>query len=203
MSHLKQLMASHGITQTGLAQILGRDKSVITNLFQGRRQLKADEAMLIARHIGVPVTQVLGVPPELKGGAGMYEPPVLIPFQHEPTPGKKRLGVVKRDGRSFLEVAEGSGYTPKAYALEVADDSMNLSGILPGDVVISELDRACKPGQVVVAQHYQGKGAKTVIRRWQPPFLMPHSTAPGFRPLNAEEGEVRLVSPVLKLIRAF
>jgi len=199
LSHLKQLLTRHGITQTELARILGRDKSVITNLFQGKRQLKADEAMLIAGRIGVPVTQILGV----GAGKGFEEPSMLIPFQHEPERGKHHTNVIIKEGKSYLEVDEKSGYSPKAYALEIRDDSMNLSGILPGDIVISEMDRPCKPGQVVVAQYYKGRGAETIIRRYLPPYLTPHSTSAVFKPLSLNEAEVRLVSPVLKLIRVF
>lgn len=197
MSHLKQLLASHGINQTDLAHLLRRDKAVVTNLFQGKRQLKAEEAMIIASHIGVPVATVLGESPR----GGMAEPKVLIPFQHEPEASKRHAGVVKKDGKFFLE-ADGRGYSPKAYALEVADDSMNLLGILKGDIVVSELDRACKSGQVVVAQHYQGRGAKTVIRKYEAPLLLPHSTSAAFKPLRLDDS-ARLVSPVLKLIRVY
>lgn len=198
LSHLKQLLARNGLTQTGLAHILGRDKAVITNLFQGKRRLKADEAMLIARHIGVPVAEILGEP---KGG--LNEPPALIPFQHEPELAKKAAGVVRKEGKFYLEVEEASGFSSKAYALEVRDDGMNLSGILAGDIVISELDRPCKKGQVVVAQHYQGRGAKTVIRKYEPPFLLPHSTNAAHKPMRADKDEARAVSPVVKLIRGY
>lgn len=201
MSHLKQLLASHGVSQTDLARILRRDKSVITNLFQGKRQLKADEAMLIARHIGVSVTDVLGIPQQ---GPGFMEAPLLIPFQQEPsTQNRKRSGVVRKEGKFYLEVKDGAAYSPKTYALEMADDSMNMAGIMAGDIVLSELDRPCKAGQVVVAQHYQGRGAKTVIRSYEPPFLLPHSTNAKFKPLSIEHDEVRVVSPVIKLIRNY
>lgn len=198
MSPLKQLLTKHGITQTDLAGILGRDKSVVTNLFQGKRQLKAEEATKIADYIGVSVTQILGV-----RDSGLAEPALLIPFQQEPVHAKKSSGVVKKEGKFYLEVEGGGSYSPKAYALEVRDDSMQLAGILTGDVVISELDKPCKPGQIVIAQHYQGRGAKTLIRTYDPPFLTPHAIGGGFKPLNVDGDDVRLVSPVLKLIRAF
>ena len=200
LSHVKQLLARHGIKQTDLARILGRDKAVITNLFQGKRQLKAEEAMKIASHIGVPVAQILGIS---EPKAGFAEPPVLIPFQHEPKHAKRKSGVVKMDGKFYLEADAKAGYSPKAYALEVREEGMNLSGIVAGDIVISELDRPFKPGQIVIAQHYQGRGAKTIIRKYEPPFLLPHSTSSTFKPLHVDKDEVRIVSPVLKLIRAY
>lgn len=201
LSHLKQLLVEHGITQTDLARILGRDKAVITNLFQGKRQLKADEAAIIANLIGVPVARILGIPEQSQGQ--FMEPPVLIPFQHAPQYGKKRAGIVKKDEKFYLEASESEGYSSKAYALEVRDDSMILAGILPGDIIISEMERPCKPGQIVIAQHYQGRGAKTIIRQYDPPFLLPRSLTPAFKPLRFDDEEIRLVSPLVKLIRIF
>lgn len=199
LQHLKALLGKHGITQTELARMLGRDKSVITHLFQGKRQLKASEAALIAKHIGVPVAQVMGL---LERMGEFHEPPALIPFQHEPVQGKKLPGVVRKEGKFFLEV-EAASFSTKAYALEIRDDSMNMAGILPGDLAISEMDRPCKAGQVVIAQHYQGRGAKTIVRKYEPPFLVAHSTSSSFVPLNTKQDDVRLVSPLLKLIRVF
>lgn len=200
LSYLKYLLNKHGITQTDLAHILGRDKSVITNLFQGKRRLKADEAALIATHIGVPVAQILGIE---ENTGGLLEAPVLIPFQHEPTHARKRHPVIRKDGKFFLDMGDRTGYTAKAYALEAQDDSMNLAGILPGDIIISELDQPCKPGQIVIVQHYQSRGAKTLIRRYEPPYLLAQSTTAGYKILSADSEEVRLVSPLIKLLRVF
>lgn len=193
---LKSLLAQRGITQTELARLLGRDKSVITNLLQGRRQLKADEAGVIARMLGVSVAEILG----LEEISGHVSEAPLIPFQHEPVQARRARQVVRREGQYFLEE---SGFTSKAYALEVRDESMNLAGLLPGDIIISELDAQYKPGQIVVAQHYQGAGAVTVLRRYEPPFLLARSTRDNFPPLSLENGEARVVSPVLKMVRLF
>jgi len=194
---LRELLARNGITQTELARLLGRDKSVVTNLLQGRRQLKADEATVIARALHVPVAEILGVA-EKEAARGVEEG-ALIPFQHEPKLARKARQVVHRGGKYYLE--EAGRFSARAYALEVPDDGLNLSGVLPGDVVISELDRACRAGQIVVAQHYASGGARTLVRRYQPPFLAVHSTNPAMRPLHLEHDDVRAVSPVLKLVR--
>lgn len=191
---LKALMERHSISQTDLARILGRDKAVVTNLFQGRRRLKADEAMRIAQHLGVSMEEMLGD----QAPAGLDEPR-FVPFHHTPTHARKSRQVIKQGGKFYLE--DAAAQLPKAYALEVLDDSLNLLGFLPGDIAISQLDLACRPGQIVVAQHYLEAGAITMLRRYDPPFLMPHSTNPVFRPMSAESEEIRLVSPVIKLVR--
>ena len=197
--HLKNLLIKHGIPQTELAAILGRDKSVVTNLFQGRRRLKADEAAKIAERIGVSIAEVMGriEPPS----HGFSEAAVLIPFQYAPKSSRKIAGVVKKGEKFFLEAENNLSKT--AYALEMADDSMNLAGIIAGDVIISELNRSFNNESMVVAQHYQKGGAVTIIRYFSTPFLFPRSSNCEFRPLHLEHDDVRIVSPVLKLIRAF
>lgn len=127
--------------------------------------------------------------------------PALIPFQHAP---QKKLQaashVLCRDGRYFL-VEESAAAHPKRYALEVSDDSMNLAGYLPGDIVLSDMDQPVQGGQIVVAQHYRGNGARTLLRLYQPPFLLPRSTNLEHVPLHLERDDVRVVSPVIKMIR--
>ncbi len=194
---LRNLLKKHGISQTELAGLLGRDKAVITNLLQGRRTLKAEEAVTIARHLGIDVAQLLGEKPSR---GGIAEPEALIPFRQPPTKAKRNAQIVEKGGKHYLRDS-GMQAAGKAYALEVKDDSLALLGFMPGDIVISELDTACKAGQVVVVQHYKGASAETILRKYEPPFLMPYSASAGFRPLHEKQDNVRLVSPVLKLVR--
>lgn len=202
---LRILLEERGISQSELARWLGRDKAVVTNLLQGKRLLKADEAMMIARQLGVSVADILEDQVRPASGAkppqGRLEERTLIPFRHAPLQAKGLGPVVQRGGRYFLE--DVSGFGDQAYALEVRDDSMNMLGILPGDVVISALDRVVACGQICVAQHYDAAkaDAQTLIRRYDPPYLTAHSTSASFRPLHLEKDDIRVVSPVLKLVR--
>lgn len=189
--NLKALLKQHGVSQAELARLLSRDKSVVTNLLQGKRQLKLEEARVIAEHLGIRVNDILGEKPE------GFEAPALIPFQHAPERTRKSKHIVEKDGKFYLE-DQGD---PKAYALEIKDDSLNLAGYLPGDIVVSVLDKKCKKGDVVVVQHYLESGAETILRIYQPPYLQPHSTNPHYRSLHEQEDDVRLVSPVVKLVR--
>lgn len=196
MNRLRQLLKAHNVTQTELARLLGRDKAVITNLLQGRRRLQAVEAMKIARHLNVPVAEVLG---EQKPAHGMEER-VLIPFQQAPeTSARKHAQVVRAKGKYYLESFQPFG--PQAFALEVKDDSLNLAGILPGDITVCDMGRECKAGETVVVQHYQRVGAKTLLRKYQPPLLLPHSTNSAHAPLREDDRNVRMVCPVVCVIR--
>lgn len=67
--------------------------------------------------------------------------------------------------------------------------------------MVAELDAEVSEGDVVVVQHYAGGGAETILRKYQPPLLMPHSTDAQFLPLRADDAALRIVSPVKQLIR--
>lgn len=199
MARLKELLNEHGITQAELARLLKRDRAVMTNLMYGRRTLKADEAVKIANYIGVPVTDILGVE---EFSCGLAEP-AMIPFQHAPSTGaRKSRHIVKKKGAYFLEVERSA--SPKLFAVEVRDDSLNLAGFLPGDIAIADMDRPVAEGDVVAVQHYHEEDdAQTILRRYAPPMLLPHSTQPQFLPLKERNKSVRVVAPVVKLIRFF
>lgn len=200
LSRLKELLEEFGITQTQIAQLLKRDRAVITNLMQGKRNLKADEAVTIANFLKVPVTEILGVDKLASG----FSEPAMIPFQHAPSgEACKSRHVVKKKGKYFLEVEQVS--TPKMFALEVRDDSLNLSGFLPGDIVIADTERKIAGGDVVIIQHYDDARdtAETILRRYQPPMLLAHSTRAEFLPLKEKDKSVRVIAPVLKLMRFF
>ena len=88
--------------------------------------------------------------------------------------------------------------------ISIATVAVDLAGRIFGDLapvkilVVGAGDIGLK---TVIA--FQGRGAKTVIRQYEPPLLLAHSTSAGFKPLSTEQDEVRVVSPVLKLIRSY
>ncbi len=197
MNKLRGLLLERNLTQTELARVMKRDKSVVTNLLKGKRQLKAEEAIRIAEYLGVPVSTLLET--KEKPVDGMEES-ALIPFQMAQKSRHRQTGNIRRkQGKYYLQ---NIGMMPeKAYALEVSDDSMNLSGILPGDIVISELGKRIQSEDIVVVQHYKGTGATTILRKYAPPLLLPHSTNSSHQPLSEEDENVRMVSPVIRVMR--
>lgn len=195
MTHLKSLLKSHGITQTQLANMLGRDKSAITNLLQGKRQLKASEVVKIANFMNISETEVLGVEPE--NGLGEMQ---RIPFSAPPSAKAQLSQHISKQGEGYY-VSAGGQVNDRMFAFEVKDESLNLSGFMVGDIVISELGLKIEAGDFVIVQHYEGGGARTLLRRYQPPFLMPHSTISTYDKLHEERESVKIVSPVLRVIR--
>lgn len=58
LERLKHIMNEKGVSQSEIAAVIGRDKSAASLLFQGKRQLKVDEAKKIAKFLGVPIAHI-------------------------------------------------------------------------------------------------------------------------------------------------
>ena len=207
MKHLKALLVAKGKTQSQLAEVLGRDKSAITNMLQGKRQLKASEIPVIAAFLGVHETQVLGLaepeptPPQPSQTPSMQEPQP-VPFQGTPSQQALTSGtVIHQNGRYFApSPAEPNEHH---YMLEAKDDSLNLAGVLIGDLLLCDPVRAPQDGDLVVVQHYQEDGtAHTLLRGYQPPFLEVASTNPKHAKLHEERANVSIVATVIRLTRS-
>lgn len=83
--------------------------------------------------------------------------------------------------------------------------ALDLAGILPGDIVEFDLNEMQPPrGTVVVAQHYRPDrpGADTVLRLYEPPYLLVRSTDPAIdqRPLEIGDQAV-IMGAFLRLYR--
>ena len=60
-----------------------------------------------------------------------------------------------------------------------------------------------KENDIVVVQHYVGETAESMLRHYTPPYLKPHSTNATYTPIPVDDASVRIVSPVIRLIRTF
>ncbi len=198
LENLRQLMEERGVRQIELAELFGRDKSVITHLMQGKRQLKAEEALKLAQHFKVPVSMILDETP-VQGASGLSEP-MRVPFHAPPRQHASSPQVTEENGAYFLQIESAA---EDAFALEVADDGMNLAGVMAGDIVIASLKATCREGDVVVAQRYEGDGAVSIVRKYQGNQLMAMSTNPNHHSYRVDEDDVRLVAPVTRLVRLY
>ncbi len=207
MKHLKELLVAKGKTLIELANVLGGDKSAITNLLQGKRQLKAKEVPLIAAFLEVSEAQVLGVQEaapateDVTVPSGLAEPAAL-PFYGVPSDALLRSGkVVQRDGGYFVEMTEEP---QKAYVLEVKDRGLDLAGLMPGDLMICDPTRKPRKNDVVIVQVYADDGsAETGVRLYDSPFLKAHSSEAGHQQLHEERANIAIVSPVIRLVRLY
>lgn len=73
-----------------------------------------------------------------------------------------------------------------AFALEMGDDSMNMAGIMPGDLLLIEpVDRPVRARTVLVRY-----GKRMIVGDWLPPYVMPRSSNREHGPVDADEAVV-------------
>ena len=103
--------------------------------------------------------------------------------------------------RSVRELCQGRvGRDPwvmKSYALE-------LSGVLPGDVMIVDLNVQPAPDDIVCAQIYDWSGSKTetVFRLFDPPYLVTNSVRAGReKPMAVDNSSVVIKGVVTTILR--
>jgi hypothetical protein len=88
----------------------------------------------------------------------------------------------------------------------VTSRALDLAGFMPGDLVEFDLtDDRPAPGEVVVAQHYSsdGRQATTLLRIYEPPYLVRASSDPDAprRPVEVKEGRVAIMGRFWRLVR--
>lgn len=119
------------------------------------------------------------------------------PYVHEARP--DAADNVERAVRELCRGRNGRDpWVMRSYALEMA-------GILPGDVMILDMNLAPQPRDVVCAQIYDWSGmkAETIFRLYQPPFLLTHSMRAGpDKPITVDNQSVVIKGVVGAVLRA-
>lgn len=163
------------VTSEDLGRAIGRDRTVISKIYSGARQMKPEEVVAFAQALDLSVEDVLEHA-GLKRPAvvrAMVQPPGLA--EPEAAPYAWQPADVGRD----LTGAFGLG-NPGVEAWTVKGRSMNLAGYLDGDALVVDRNRVerVRSGDAVLAQIYDfGNGsARTVFRRYDPPFIFAIST---------------------------
>ncbi|MEM9579082.1 MAG: helix-turn-helix transcriptional regulator [Pseudomonadota bacterium] len=169
----KQKLA--GVTAEDIAKIIGRDRSVVSHIYNRRQKMSPEWAQAFAQALEVPIEEV-------------YERAGILPKDLAPriAPGFSDSDAAAWVGKpgatqkvDQMAAAMGGG-KPGIDVWQVKSDSLSLMGYLPNDFILVDMrkpDRA-KPGDVVIAQHYNGQTgtAATLLRRFEPPVLVAATT---------------------------
>ncbi|RWR34977.1 XRE family transcriptional regulator [Sinirhodobacter populi] len=159
------------VTNAEIAAKLGRDHTVISKIVSGSQRMTMDWARIFAEMLQVPLSEVLEK-------TGMTDPQTA----QQASPGFAESDAGPWAGRpaehqKTTTIAEAFGAGPGIDVWQIRTSSMCLAGYLPGDFMLVDTHQAerVKAGDVVVAQVYSPRGAKTVLRRWMPPVLIAHA----------------------------
>jgi SOS-response transcriptional repressor LexA len=182
-----------GITADAIADVLGRDRSVVSKILSGKQRMTLEWAQAFAKALQVEVATVL----EKAGVADAPTVQAVTPGFAESDAAPWVAGPEPAGAREVTNVAAAlGGGRPGVDVWRVKGQAMALSGLLAGDFMLVDTHQAerVKPGDVVLAQVYNPRGATTVLRRYEPPVLVAATTDPA-------EGRVHVVDGINVVIR--
>lgn len=148
---------SSGVTQAEMARRLGKTPTFLTRVYSGDQALKVEQATLVARAFGVPLAEVLAHLGDVDASAAEGDD-------------------------AWREDREAPEEIKKSYQGEtwvIRRPSLILAGYAPGDVAFIASNVEPERDDVVLAQAYDWSigGLRTVVRIYQPPFLLEASAA--------------------------
>lgn len=178
-NRIDELMAHRDWSYERLAQQVQRATGVETSrtqmsrLAKGKRRLTDHWIDLVARAFGVPGREIL---PQ---GAGLG--------------GSDATWIAEKDLRE-IELRQAQLLYPEGRADTLVIESFALidAGYRPGDRILVDLTRAPKPGDAVVIQIHDDDvdTARTALRVYRPPVLVPASANPCFSMYESGDNHV-------------
>jgi hypothetical protein len=182
-ARLKQVGKNAG----DIALAAGRSRSNVSHILNGHQRMSLEWAQVFSKVLETPVSTVLEK-------AGVTEKSVAAEF----TPGFAEsdaapfvYGPGMAEGPSHRSIAAAFGERPGVDVWRVKSSAMALGGLLVGDFMLVDTHQAerVRPGDVVIAQIYNPRGATTVLRRFEPPVLVAASAAPEDARVHVVDGQ--------------
>lgn len=184
---LNGLIAKHGTSARKVATQSGIAPSTIY------RALEESGDFVMSTTILAKISNAFGEPmPTGMGGA---------------TQTAGRNGFADTDLVAYVGLAPDMPAKPEDnhYRARVMSDVLNLEHIRPGDVLDFDMSIEPRAGDIVVAQHYHlhRDRAETVLRVYQPPYLLTRSSNPlvDQRPMLVDGERVKIMGTFVRLVR--
>lgn len=175
-----------GVTAEDIARRMGRDRSVVSHILNGRQRMSLEWAQAFADVLGVSVTEVL----EHAGAV-----PKLVARQLQPGFADSDAAAwipQGADDRQVPTMAAAMGQRPGIDVWQIRSAAMAFMGYMPGDYMLvdTHVTERVRAGDVVIAQVYDNaKGtATTLLRRFEPPVLVAASPEPDDRRVYVVDG---------------
>jgi transcriptional regulator with XRE-family HTH domain len=181
---LKPLLERRGMTQKELAERTGLSNPFVSLLASGQRRASPDTLERLARELGVGIADLFD------GAPGMAESGVA-PW----TPAPTATDEPRAAAATAMKAAARHGF------IYEATEAAPSIGVLPGDLVVADLQFDLRNGDTVVATALDDHGgARTALGRWLPPWVI---WGNGARPADrlGANGRVAINGVVVGLVR--
>lgn len=156
---LVKVLAETALSPSALASKAGLSHTTITRFMNN-----VDAPILeLASIAAISEATGIGAPRDLTGAADMRREVEVTPLE---------------DPEAVALVSTLAPDYPHIHAWTVHTRNLELSGLLPGDTILVDMEAEPRRGDVVMVQHYvmDTQTARTVLRRYEPPCLISHST---------------------------
>jgi hypothetical protein len=174
----KEKKKAAGVTNADIAARIGRDHTVVSKLVAGTQRMTYEWAKIFADALDVPMAEVM----EKVGMVDRVGAQMLAPGFRD----SDVVPLVASPGREAhaVEIARllGGGATdPQVWV--VKSRSMALAGFVQGDYVVMDgaMTERLRRGDYVIARAHSATSgvSSTVLRRYEPPVLVPSHPEPG------------------------
>lgn len=179
---LENVIAKSGLKPTPFARGAGLAPSTILRNLEGEGSLDLRTINKIIKHYDVQGPPIYG---EAPSKAPDFSEAELASYTSEvPTWWKVELA-------------------PKQGIWQVNTRSLELAGVLPSDVIIVDSGTTPKAGDIVVARVLTGASAETVLRLYDPPYLLTDTADPRSKrkPELVDNVRVSILGVQIKLFR--
>ncbi|MEO1024049.1 MAG: helix-turn-helix domain-containing protein [Pseudomonadota bacterium] len=178
----KQKQKESGVTALDIAQRMGRDRSAVSHILNGKQRMSIEWAQAFADVLQVPVDVVLEK-------AGVYDAGTA----QKAAPGFSANDAAVWKGKpddSVASVASALGKKSGVDVWQVNSDALSFMGYMPGDLMLvdTHASELARQGDIVVAQVYDRAGATTVLRRLEPPVLVSSGPNPRDHQVHVVDG---------------
>ena len=204
---IKYWREKRGLSQKALAERAGMNQQKIHLLENQQQSLRVEQVPAIARALGVKPVDIL---PEFfvedRSIPGEVSDVEAEPFDLDTLPAAPPPGVHVSPPRPDAAIAKAIDIlidnNPDRHAFTLRSRALELEGYKPGDILIIDMKKPPRNGEIVCAQIYAGLDATTVFRQYMPPFLLPASRAKKYRePLLVDNMRVKIMGTVIHTLR--
>jgi transcriptional regulator with XRE-family HTH domain len=164
-----------GVTAEDIAQKMGRDRSIVSRIYNGHQKMSLEWAKAFAEVLKVPLDQVL----KHAGALEVQEAKKLEPSQSNGDAALWEGSAHEQVAMHGIVTGLGGG-TPGIDVWRVRTGSMVMNGYSIGDKLLVDTNKSetCKTGDIVLA-----------LRRFEPPVLVSGSTTPSEQRVHVVDGK--------------
>lgn len=157
--HLASILSQKGMTQSALADQIGVKKGFMSEIISGKKSPSFETLIAIAAALGVSIGELFGETPKAAPLSIGFHEGQAVPFAWRPT-------ADSHDTSSEIAALKHGIRRPETYKVT---SPVPWLALLPGDILIVDLGRSPKDGEIILVglSNEDGFDTRTVLARFR------------------------------------